>query len=264
MADSILDGAKELLVETISALDQASVRDFIVIGGWCPYLRNQSVLTHPGTLDVDLLFKDGERGGSLRPAILALKQKGFILSAKHSFQLLLEKTIRNERLIYNVDLLHPSMSDTNPMMFVDHLDLDIPLDADERRVKMATSIVLPNSAILFQENLFSKFTAWGNTFDLVDFTGMFISKMDSCQKPKRERDAFDLYVALKSGQIDFSTIARIRNENSRINNSLNLLSDYLKKNGQSFDRNVEQFLAGPPTESAAHALRQAICIPGEP
>jgi hypothetical protein len=143
---------------------------------------------------------------------------------------------------------------------VDHLDLDIPLDAEESRVKKSTSIVLPNSAILFSENLFSKFTWEGITFDLVDFTGMFITKMDSCQKQKRERDAFDLYIALKSGQIDFPAIARFKKDNSHINKSLNRLSEYLKNDGESFDRNVAQFIVGSPTESAAHALQEAIRI----
>lgn len=232
----------------------------MVIGGWCPYLRNRSGIPHPGTLDVDILFKRGECEGSLRPAIDALRQAGFILSAKHSFQLLREKAVRGERLIYNVDLLHPSMNDTHPGTFADHLDLDVPLDEEERRVKKVTSIVLPNSAVLFQENLSSKFTEWGITFDLVDFTGMFITKMDSCQKQKRERDAFDLFVALKSDQIDFPAIARIRKGNSRVNKSLNLLSEYMENHGATFDENVAKFAAGfmSPTESPADALQQAI------
>jgi hypothetical protein len=173
---------------------------------------------------------------------------------------LLEKTIRGERLVYNVDLLHPSMGDEDTGMFVDHLDLDVFMDAEERRVKKATSIVLPNSAILFQENLSSKFNFQGINFDLVDFTGMFITKMDSCQKQKRERDSFDIYVGLKSNLIDFSAITRIRKMNSRIDDSLNLLSDYLTNNNQMFDQNVAKFAEGSMIESAACALRKAISV----
>jgi hypothetical protein len=258
MPENVLDGAKELLVDTISALERSSIRDYMVIGGWCPYLRNESGLPHPGTLDVDILFKDGGKEGFLKPAIEALKRNGFILSAKHSFQLLREKTIHGERLVYSVDLLHPSMGDEDTRMFVDHLDLDVFWDAEERRVKKATSMVLPNSAILFQENLSSKFEFLDIAFNLVDFTGMFITKMDSCQKQKRERDAFDLYVALRSGRINFETIARIRNENPRIDKSLNRLLAHLGKNGETFDQNVAQFAQEPPAESPACALREAI------
>lgn len=257
MPDSVLEGAKELLVDTITALHQSSVRDFIVIGGWCPLLRNASGLRHPGTLDVDVLFKHGGEKGALRPAIEALKSSGFVLSAKHSFQLLMEKNVLGERLVYNVDLLHPSMTETNPGMYVDHLELDVPLDEEERRVKTMTSIVMPNSAILFQESLYSKFKLDGIDFDLVDFTGMFITKMDSCEKQKRERDAFDMYIALKSNEIDFLALRRIRGENPRIDRSLAGLSEYLEKKNQIFDQNVAQFSAGL-SESPSTALLLAL------
>lgn len=234
MADNVLEGAKELLVDAVSALNRSNIRDFIVIGGWCPYLRNESSIRHPGTLDVDILFRDGGRKGALGPAIESLKKSGFILSAKHSFQLLIEKCVRGEHLVYNVDLLHPSMGESYPEMFVDHLDLDIPLDEEERRVKTTTSIVLPNSEILFSENLYSKFPVGEVTFDLVDFTGMFITKMDSCQKQKRGRDAFDLYIAVKSDGVDFSRLEQIRRENPRIDRSLASLSAYLGSKNQIF------------------------------
>jgi hypothetical protein len=66
MVDSVFSGAQELLAETISALDEASVQDYLVIGGWCPYFRNRSGLVHPGTLDVDLLFKTEIESGRSR------------------------------------------------------------------------------------------------------------------------------------------------------------------------------------------------------
>ena len=256
MATSVLDGAEELLNDSIAALHEASVRDYIVIGGWCPYLRNTSAIPHPGTLDVDILFKDGSRPGGLRTAIAALRRHGFILSAKHSFQLLLEKLVNGDRLIYNVDLLHPLMSDLDKGMFIDHLELDIPLDDEEKRLKNVTSIVQPNSAVLFDENLFSEFPLGTVTFNLVDFTGSFITKMDSCQKQKRERDAFDLFIALKSGQIEFPIIKRLRAQNSRINYSINGLLHYLRYNSDKFDANASLFAT--LEESPARALEAAL------
>jgi hypothetical protein len=164
-------------------------------------------------------------------------------------------------MVYNVDLLHPTMGEPNPEMFVDHLDLDISSDVNGVGVKATTSIVLPNSAILFSENLFGKHTEFGVNFNLIDFTGMFITKIDSCQSKKRPRDAFDLYVALKSGEIDFSTIARIRKENSEINQALNRLSTYLQKNNESFNQNVSRYANGSTIESAAFELKDAIDKP---
>jgi hypothetical protein len=78
-------------------------------------------------------------------------------------------------------------------MFVDHLDLDVPLKGKETVIMM--SIVLPNSALLFDDSLFDKYTLDNFEFNLVDFTGMFLTKMESCQKQKRERDSFDIYLA---------------------------------------------------------------------
>jgi hypothetical protein len=230
--NSVHEGAEELLTETIKALNESSVQDYIVIGGWCPYIRNTSGIRHPGTLDVDILFKDGGMPGSLKPAIEALKNCGFILSA----QLLKEKNIRGERLIYNVDLLHPSMNESYPDLFVDHMELDVPLDDEERRMKKTTSIVMPNSSILFDKKLYSKTPRNGIEFDLMNFTGMLITKMDSCQKQKRERDAFDLYIALKSRGIDFSLLKQIRSTNSRVEKSLANLSKYLESKNEIFTK----------------------------
>ena len=256
MPDNLLDGARELLLETVSTLDKASIGDYLVIGGWCPYLRNKSGLRHPGTLDVDLLFRAGDREGALSPAIDALLNAGFVLSAKHSFQLLFEKAIRGKRLIYNVDLLHPSMSAKESEMFVDHLDLDIPLAADGDRVKKSTSIILPNSKVLFDEELFSEYSLCGVSIRLVDFTGMFLTKMDSCQKAKRERDSFDIYVGLRSESIEFAKIERIAAQNLQIQQSLDRLRSYLESQGRVFNENVQQFFddSSMAPESPAEAL----------
>jgi hypothetical protein len=230
-----------------------------VIGGWCPYLRNTSGMKHPGTLDVDILFKEGYREGALSRSINALRQKGFVASAKHPFQLLLEKQVGAERLIYNVDLLHPRMNDHDHNMFVDQLDLDMPIDEDERRVKKMKSIVQPNSLVLFEENLFSLFSFSGVKFNLVDFTGMFITKMDSCQKQKRERDSFDIYIGFKSGLIDVQRLKSINLANDRVAKSLTKFMGFLLNSADEFDRNVSEF-AQPPCSSPASYVHKLLRI----
>jgi hypothetical protein len=118
-------------------------------------------------------------------------------------------------------------------------------------------MVLPNSEVLFDENLYSEWTAFGVRFNLVDFTGMFITKMDSCRKQKRERDAFDLLIALKSGKIDFSKLTQIRRENSHVNRSLIDLAEFLRSKNQIFDQNVAEFM-DPLSESPAELLLEAL------
>lgn len=256
MASSVLEGCRELLVEVVAGLDQASINNYIIIGGWCPYLRNASAVHHPGTYDVDVLFQEGNRNGALASAIATLLERGFAPSAKHPFQLLTEKKVNGNRLIYNVDLLHPRMSETDKGMFVDHLELDIPLDDEERRLKIQGSVVLPNSEILFKKGLFSRFTMGSIHFNLVDFTGMFITKMDSCQKQKRERDALDLYIAVKSAQVSFETLTTLRAADERVRKSLDSLLAYLDSKGEEFDNNVALF--AKVSESPASVLAAAM------
>ena len=258
MANTVVEGATELLIDTISALSTTSEGEYIVIGGWCPYLRNTSDIKHPGTLDVDLLFREGYREGALTRSINALRQKGFVASAKHPFQLLIEKQIGAERLIFNIDLLHPLMNETDKNMFVDQLDLDIPINDDERRVKKMKSIVQPNSVVLFEEGLFSPFTLSGIEFSLVDFTGMFITKMDSCQNRKRERDSFDIYLGFKSNQVDIEKLKSIASRNERVSKSLAKFTSFLEKDADLFNWNVSEF-AQPPDASPATYIREPIC-----
>jgi hypothetical protein len=258
MANTLNEGAEELLIETVSALSVAGESDYIVIGGWCPYLRNTTDIKHPGTLDVDILFKHGHKEGTLKRSIEALLQNGFVPSAKHPFQLLLQKQVGNQRLIYNVDLLHPRMDDIDKNMFVDQLDLDVPIDEDERRVKKMKSIVQPSSVVLFDENLFSPYKLSGLEFNLVDFTGMFITKMDSCQKQKRERDSFDIYIGFKSELVSFQKLKSIVSKNERIDKSLNQFIDFLRTRSEEFDKNVAESMQ-PTDPSPANYLEKILC-----
>jgi len=196
---------------------------------------------HPGTLDVDLLFRQGDSAGALFKAIDALRMHGFTASAKHSFQLLLYKTVGSEKLIYNIDLLHPQMCEDSMGMFVDHLELDVPIDDHERTLKQVCSIVQPNSRVIFDQNLFSNYTLQDTSFPLVDFTGMFLTKMDSCQKQKRERDSFDIVIAFENSGIDFEKLKRLRDSNERIQKSLDKFRTYLGDHGEMFDANVAQY-----------------------
>lgn len=53
---TVNDAAKGLLLESVEIASKAKT-EFVVIGGWCSYLRNSNnQIQHPGTRDVDLLF----------------------------------------------------------------------------------------------------------------------------------------------------------------------------------------------------------------
>jgi hypothetical protein len=231
-----------LLSETAEALSEFDDLEYMVIGGWCPVLRNTSEIIHPGTLDVDILFKDSYRSGNLEEVTKKFIGAGFMPSAKHPFQLLKPQEIGGKKFVYNIDILHPGMLDNKDQvgMFVDHLDLDVPLNEGEK-LKKVVSIVLPNSAILFKENLYDTYAKEGLSFNLVSFDGMFITKMDSCQKQKRERDSFDIYLAFLSDGVDVSRINEIAKSDSRIDESLKSFKQFLKKKSDIFNKNILLF-----------------------
>lgn len=231
-----------MLKETADTLSDFNDLEYMVIGGWCPVLRNTSNVTHPGTLDVDILFKDSYRHGALEKVSEKLIDSGFMPSAKHPFQLLKPQDIGGKKILYNIDILHPGMLDNKDQvgMFVDHLDLDIPLN-EGNKVKKVASIVLPNSAILFTEDLYDTYIENDLCFKLISFEGMLITKMDSCQKQKRERDSFDIYLAFLSNGINVNRIKNIANNDSRINDSLKSFKYFLKEKPNTFNTNISQF-----------------------
>ncbi|MFN0195259.1 MAG: hypothetical protein ACKVT0_00825 [Planctomycetaceae bacterium] len=258
MLNSIQDGARALLKDTAQALQNFPDLQYIVIGGWCPVLRNRTALGHPGTLDVDLLFRESYISGSLNDVINQFLNFGFIPSAKHPFQLLRVQNIRGKDFVFNIDLLHPKMQADKATsgMFVDHLDLDVPLTNAKAEFKKMKSVVLPNSEILFLKGLHSQESIEGIPFNLVTFDGMFATKMDSCQKQKRERDAFDIYLGFLGNDINVSSVKIIAEDDSRIADSLAKFLKYLQSDGAVFDGNVAQFASVSGEPPSKLILRQ--------
>lgn len=240
---TIQEGARKLLVDSVRPLGQFQELEYVVIGGWCPVLRNETNLSHPGTLDVDLLFRESYRSGELEPVIEALMGEGFVPSAKHPFQLMKKYEISGKCFIFHIDLLHPNMLEEGDpaSLFVDHLDLDVPLSEEELATRKMMSIVLPNSEVIFRERLHDTKRVDDVSFNLISFDGMFITKMDSCQKQKRERDSFDIYLGVKGGSINRNRIDELARSDSRIRTSLSSFKKYLAEKGDTFDRNVATY-----------------------
>ncbi len=256
--DTLLAGAQGLLCKV--ATDLASIGiDYLVIGGWCPYLRNTVPgLPHPGSRDVDVLFRDGATEMELHEVVAELLQKGFILSAKHDFQLLLPLFVGSQQFVYNVDLLHPSESKRDPELFVNHFEFDIPEDNVLRKLRMVRSIVLPNSALLFDgywsdmpiEGILPDGTAQQVEFPLIDEAGLVLSKCESMKLRKRPRDAYDVYLMLRqqTREDTLNKLADLCASNEDVNSVFEDAVDYLGKRGHVFEENVARYL---PSEDDA-------------
>ncbi len=183
--------------------------------------------------------------------------KGYFTSAKHQFQLLSLKKVNNKKLCFSIDLLHTAPSDKDAEMFVDHLDLDIFLSEEEQqRIKMK-SIVQKESEILFDEEMFTLHTLGnGVTVKIVDFTGMFITKAESCQKVKRERDNYDIFLGFQKREIKIDKIKQLMEKNPSINSVITSFKNYLR-NKENFNKYVRQYdnsITGNPAKDILDEL----------
>jgi hypothetical protein len=226
----IITGAKALLFDTCQTINQLGYK-YIIVGGWTTFLLNSSDICHPGTKDVDILFDKGYEKGSLKKVIEALLENGFILSAKHDFQLFKEIQVASHRLIYNVDLLHP-LETVNPKeIYVEQVDLGIPADKYQSATFKMKSIVLPSSQALFDLNLVTPYQLSLSTgkgaihvqVPLMSELGTLITKSQSVKQPKRFRDAFDIFLTVhQSADIDklVSEVEKLKSKNIGTYNTL--------------------------------------------
>ncbi len=224
---------------------------YVVAGGWVPVLRCIAPdLHHPGTRDGDVLFNDDRE--AIRNAVECMLQNGFILSAKHEFQLLRTLRVASREFVFNVDLMHPQEASANSEMFQDILDLEIRSDYDGNRPKVK-SICFPSSAIIFEQKLWSEFQVSGTslngiatscTVPLMDETGFILSKAISVKQQKRPRDAFDIYYVLanpKRSHIS-AKLVQLGRTFPQVSEQLKHLLRFLTENQRIFDANVAKYL----------------------
>jgi hypothetical protein len=250
--DTIIDGAKETLKDAAKGLQATGINDYIVIGGWCPYL-NHGEFYHPGTIDVDILFNNANEEGYLRKYIEYMMRNDYFTSAKHQFQLLTIKEISNTKFCFNIDLLHTAPTLEEAELFVDHLDLNILMSKEDRkRIKMK-SIVQKESEILFNENMYEEHSLSSDLkIKIVDFTGMFITKTTSCQKVKRDRDSYDIYLGFIQNKIDLKKVLEICKRDQRVHDSVDSFKKFLVKEQQTFNKRVKYFnkeIKGSPAQN---------------
>lgn len=203
---SLTDAAAGLLCESVDITARLGI-PFVVVGGWSPLLLNGGgAIRHPGTRDVDLLFRDGGEPGTLRRVFEELRQAGYRPSAKHEFQLLRVLRVEDEDFLFNVDLLHAREGRDSPELFADHMSLPIRLTDFSEEQFIAKSIVLPVSRFLFeqaghvvQSELRADLpdgSAVTARIPLMDEAGTLVTKARSMESPKRPRDGFDIMLAV--------------------------------------------------------------------
>lgn len=224
---NIQDGAFGMLYECTNLLNKLNTK-YIVVGGWSPYLLNSSPISHPGTKDVDILFDGAYEKGKLKEIILAFLDNGFIMSAKHDFQLFKEINVCGEGFIYNLDLLHPLETIKPKDIYVDHIEFDIPADKYLSRNFVMKSIALPSSQILFQNKFYKNYDLSIEglepiQFPLMDELGTLLTKSKSVLIDKRYRDSLDIFLAIHQNENFEDLIKRLKKLKSKDPDAFNIL-----------------------------------------
>jgi hypothetical protein len=245
--DSI-DAAYSLLHETV---DIAAYRQrIVVVGGWSPFLLCDHGGKHPGTRDVDLLFDIHSTTPELANLVLDYQRDGYYRSAKHDFQLLRSLLIGDSEFMFNVDFLHPMEATENPSIFLDHIEWPEYSDKARRKHFTMKSIALPSAQLVYDHGLIVDHKVlWKDlefTVPLVDEIGLLVTKLKSFKSPKRQRDSYDIYLAVDKPRDRSELVSRMKylREASDVVDALLMTFKEQLENEQTaltFDRNVAVF-----------------------
>lgn len=247
MYKNLIEGAEALLGKCVSLLEENNV-NYVIMGGWSPFLLNNNPTIHPGTKDVDILFETGYSQEALKDILKIFAEAGFLYSAKHHFQLLKEYEINGHKFIYNVDLIHP-IDSLDSLEFVNHLEVPVRVSAFVEANYSLKTISLPGGDVffkLFNDRIKKKFTQEDGEekeieFSLLNEAGLIISKCKSFTNTKRQRDAFDIYLSIAQSR-NYSQMIKtfriLKNKYPEIYASLNTL--YKLSTGWDINRKLEK------------------------
>ena len=231
----ILEGSKMLLGESLLMIGD-SLKDVVIVGGWGPYLRHSD--KHPGTKDVDVLFPITYTKDSIGEILNRFLNYGFYISAKNDFQLCRAYKLNQQTYVYNVDLLHPTEGKVNKVDFIEIMDLDVTVDGI--RVKPIMTREIQHGDVIYLEKLFETTEFNGMSFNVLDASGIIISKLDSCHNKKRERDIYDIYLSL----LEPNALEKV-NQLTKLNPHLEReVQKYLEKitsDWKTYEKHLEQF-----------------------
>jgi hypothetical protein len=110
-----------------------------------------------------------------------------------------------EELAFNIDILHPNEQGRRGM-FADHIELPVPLTPFLKQQLRMKSIAVPASRFIFTyqrirtvsvEQTASSGEKMATAVPVMDEAGLIVTKSYSFRNPKRSRDLFDIYLAVK-------------------------------------------------------------------
>jgi hypothetical protein len=237
---SLEDARLALLFDAVK-LASSTGESFAVVGGWSPFLLNSTPIRHPGTADVDLLFAEGVTPGRLKSVYELFLAAGYHPSAKHAFQLIQIMQVGGEELAFNIDILHPN-EQARRELFADHIELPVPITPFMKQNLRMKSIAVPASRFIFTYHRTAivsvKHTnGSGQETDarvpVIDEAGLIVTKSYSFRSPKRNRDFFDIYLAIKQCRDRHEVTAflrKLKNEEPETFNTLHAIEHTITRN----------------------------------
>lgn len=182
--------ATGLLLDVVKRLTESNV-DFVVVGGWIPYLFNSHPITHPGTFDVDILLNEATSREVFEAAASKLLKSGYLRAPKNSFQLHRILKVLGEDLVYHADFLHRKYADDSDGLLmhwgkfqsIASPGMDIIFTEHERQTREVNAIDFGGQAASFDVPFCTE-------------AGFIGAKGRSAMTEKRTRDAFDVFLVV--------------------------------------------------------------------
>jgi hypothetical protein len=179
--ESDQSAAYALLGNATTALNECGV-NFVVVGGWVPFLFHSHRFGHPGTFDVDiLLHSESLEDGSFDLAAEKLLGEGYLRAVKNRFQAHRVIRVGDEDLVFHVDFLNESNQGEQ-----------LNIVGGRGRIQ---SIYTPAMEAVFKYDSFR----FHNTLPNVRFPSVetfLASKAAGTLVKKRPRDAFDAFISV--------------------------------------------------------------------
>jgi len=184
--------AFHLLEDSTATLVRCGV-EFVIVGGWSPFLFHSKKYGHPGTFDVDvLLHSKSLDDGTFDRASEELMQSGYLRAAKNPFQAHRILRVGAEDFVFYVDFLN-EREPRDELEFV----------GGNGRMK---SIYTQSMQAVFR---------YENYRTLPNYPGLrfpspetfVVTKAAAARVAKRGRDAFDVFVTVQDqDKIKFSEL----------------------------------------------------------
>ena len=205
------DAARALLGEAAEVLSQQGV-DFVVLGGWIPFLFNRGGYPHPGTFDVDVLLNENTSRASVNAAADALCRNGYLRAPKNAFQFHRLLSVGGIPMVFHVDFLHRRYAaeaediilQWGHMTSIAGPGTDVIFTHSERAMRKVTVPSVHNAAETSQASI-----------PFASELGFLSAKGRSAATVKRTRDAYDIFLVIKESE-DYEHL---------VNRSAKLLSD---------------------------------------